>query len=419
VLLRGSRKIAVVSVEIPMTKLIYLDSSDFSDLSAPILTEENQKILKALRQYKAAGAVQYSLSAIHLSEAVHASASFKSAASQRASLMTELCASRTLRFPNEIFSMEVQQALSSGDGRLAPSAVFSPDDEWFGFSLRKDMNEFRERMNREIDRRISHLNRHDRRKFKSDMNFGKASGRRRWRTLIGDTPIQALTEFPFNLLDQNFVIGWMFKEHSDQEFIKRLTGMLSNPEAMIGQILDATNQRARIYDALRQQGEDIRAALERSLNNAFTRLKSIMTADNSEEIQRIMIAGVPKGQIYRGVAEAYCAHFPKHLDEKRTTELVKSCPALSVFANAFVNYAHLLLRSNIQRFKRGDFSAVAGKASDFGDLMHAAYAPYVDLFRCDTRFASVLKEDKNVRSKIIERRALLFDHPTFSERRVG
>jgi hypothetical protein len=74
-----------------MQKLIYLDSNDFSDLSAPATTmrAEDAAILAALRKTQAENSALILLSPPLLSEAVHATMANKQDSMRRASLMRE------------------------------------------------------------------------------------------------------------------------------------------------------------------------------------------------------------------------------------------------------------------------------------------------------------------------------------------
>jgi hypothetical protein len=67
-------------------------------------------------------------------------------------------------------------------------------------------------------------------------------------------------------------------------------------------------------------------------------------------------------------------------------------------------YFHTLVQSNLMRFQSGKRQHTVPKKSDFGDLMHVMYAPYMDIFRCDARFGSHLKSYRPVQSKIAARR---------------
>src|SRR5271165_6024546 len=97
-----------------MPKLVYLDSSDFSNLSAPYgdLSPERRSILTILREHKSAGTAVFFMSAVHLSEAVHAAREHKEAAVRRAELMHELCGSNILRLATDLPKLELQKAIA-------------------------------------------------------------------------------------------------------------------------------------------------------------------------------------------------------------------------------------------------------------------------------------------------------------------
>jgi hypothetical protein len=51
------------------------------------------------------------------------------------------------------------------------------------------------------------------------------------------------------------------------------------------------------------------------------------------------------------------------------------------------------------RFSAGKQLPKTPKTSDFGDLMHLIYSPYVDIFRCDAAFGPHLKSHAPVRAR--------------------
>ena len=197
-----------------MPQIIYLDSSDFSDLSADetTISNDNRAILAALRSSALDGSAQYLLSGIQLSEAVHATDDplHKQSAVRRASLMQELCARNFLRLPHEVMRLELEKAIRGAtDARLSREELFSGKSEWFGLPLTADLGSKRQKATDEFEKHISHLPRSERRKLKSDWKLSKASGRVRWRTLLSGKSQTTLREFPFNLLNEQFVLDWI------------------------------------------------------------------------------------------------------------------------------------------------------------------------------------------------------------------
>jgi hypothetical protein len=392
-----------------MPKTIYLDSSDFSDLSASQLSEDNGALLAQLCKCHDDGTARYYFSLIHLSEAVHSAGAHKESAVRRARLISRLCGSNTLRIPNEIFGLELKKAIANmSDARLSPSELLSAPSEWFGLSCHADMQNWRRKIDEKIENHIAHLPRRERRRIKSDMKFSKEIGRQRWREVFRALPRDILTDFPFNLLSREFVVQWMLRDKTDQQFLELISKVLSDPTAMIEHILDATNERASVYEPLRRQGQEIQQAMEKRLKILIERLSALVGRDNELPITRAFKTGIPKVLIYRGVMEGYASQDVSHLADKDVIHVISLCPALSAFANLFIHYAYSLFDANWQRFTSGKSNIAAGEPSDFGDLLHAAYAPYVDAFRCDAHFGALLKQDPDVRSRIVDkRRALL------------
>jgi hypothetical protein len=150
-----------------MAKLVYLDSSDFSNLSAPEerLSPENREILALLRSKRNNGSVMFFMSAVHLCEAVHAAEAHKPAATRRAALMRELCGANILRLPTEISKLEIQKVLEGQKNyRLSISEITSPPGDWFGVSIPlEDLASKREKLREQIYATFNELPRHERR----------------------------------------------------------------------------------------------------------------------------------------------------------------------------------------------------------------------------------------------------------------
>lgn len=97
------------------------------------------------------------------------------------------------------------------------------------------------------------------------------------------------------------------------------------------------------------------------------------------------------------------------LSDSEIERLVSRCPAVATLLHVIREYFHTLVQSNLMRFEAGNRQPMTPKKSDFGDLMHLFYAPYVDIFRCDARFGAHLKSYKPIRSKIAARRGEILD----------
>jgi hypothetical protein len=134
---------------------------------------------------------------------------------------------------------------------------------------------------------------------------------------------------------------------------------------------------------------------------------SLVGDEQTETIAKNFKASFPKHKLFRALLETYCVGTIPNIDDGQLLRIVSACPALSAFSNAFLNYAVDLFHANFQKLKTPNRSVAHGKASDFGDLLHASYAPYVDIFRCDGSFGAILKKDENINRKIVDKRTRL------------
>jgi hypothetical protein len=139
-------------------KTVYLDSNDFSDLSAAQdkLRDVDRAVLALLREAKTAGRARFFISPVHISEAVHASETYRDAAVRRAELMRELGAENFLKFPIEICTQELTRALANANPIKSTLAqITSRPDEWFGISdALKGISKLRDETNETIRKEL-------------------------------------------------------------------------------------------------------------------------------------------------------------------------------------------------------------------------------------------------------------------------
>jgi hypothetical protein len=376
----GGRKPPPFAKERAVSTMVYLDSSDFSDLShsESKLSDENRVVLNELRSRVLDGSAQILLSGIHLSEAVHASEdpTHKQAAVRRATLMQELCASNFLRLPHEILRLEIAKAMDGAkDARLSRNELVSAKSEWFGLSLTADIRPDRKRAMIELEKHTAHLPRHERRKLKSEWKISTGRGRSRWRELLSKNNQAPVQEFPFSLLDNQFALDWLIGDRSEEEFRERLIQVLNDPKGLVECVLDLTNERETIYSLLRNQGEKNCSKMERSLQSIFDALSKLTGPVDNSKVSKVLRQAIRKLEFGRIVVSQFAGSSVDHLDGNSIDRLVTACPAVSTFVSMYAAYAWALVESNLQRWRAGKASVSARKASDFGDMMHSVYVP--------------------------------------------
>jgi hypothetical protein len=396
-----------------MQKLIYLDSNDFSDLSAPAssLRADDAIILAALRKTQTDNSARILLSPPLLSEAVHATMANKQDSMHRASLMRELCGSNILRYPTDICAMEIDRALSNEQTNLTLDDILSSGDEWFGckFDL-NSLSDSRRDTQRKIDERLAKMPRAQRRKLKSQLDLSKASSKATFRQLIKDgNSTSSTSDDPLmGLIDQDLFIGWFLREKSDDEVRHHLRRLLSDPYVIFGHVVDRTGHREQLYAIARAGGDKMSAGLEtvgQNLVRLFELSIQAGIAINARELSKTVVSEA----FLRRLVAGFSNQSLDQLSDSEIQRVVDRCPAVATLVHALREYFHAIVQSNLTRFKAGNRQPTTSKKSDFGDLMHAFYAPYVDIFRCDARFGAHLKSYKPIRTKIAARRGEILD----------
>jgi hypothetical protein len=391
---------------------IYLDSNDFSDLSAPEdrLRPEDAVILAALRKAKNNGA-KILLSPPLLSEAVHATEASKEHALRRAGLIRELCDTNFLLYPTDVCKLEFARALSGvSSSPLQLDDILSGKDTWFGtpYNL-QSLHETRKNAQKKIDERLDQLPRAQRRKLKSQLSLFKASARPLLRQLMKEGQVGgSQTEFPLNLIDQNQYVDWLLGEKTDFDLHRQLRELLSDPYLLFGHVIDELGHRDQLYNIVRNGGLNLSVSLE-AIGQKIIELAELAVRAGRQLKARELANQIVSNSFLREVFTPLSEQSLEHLTDDNLLEVIDRCPSASTLLHVLREYIYTYIQSNLTRSQNGSATPTQAKRSDFGDLMHAFYSPYVDVFRCDARFAEHLKCHKAVHNRVASRRREILD----------
>jgi hypothetical protein len=387
-----------------MPKRVYLDSSDFSNLSVPDeeLSHEHRAILETLRDHKRAGRAIYFMSPVHLSEAVHAAESHKQTAVRRAELMRELCGPNILRIPTDLPELELKRAMAGQKNiQLSLDEITSHEGEWFGVSVPLgSMPAQRESIRRQITALLDNLPRRERRKRRSELDFRKKSSHPKWRELMARSTQMNPPPYPFNLVDQKTAIDWVLEEVSDHELRKRTLKLVHDPYIMFKYLLEDKDSRERLYNSLRKAGAGL--VDECDDRQLIVALSPFAKSQVDPSLTAMVNDFYSRPATLRKFISIFAAEID-NIPDMALQNIVDSCPSLSTFVA--INKSKLASQalSYLARIRSGNMSVKQRKPSDLGDLMHSYYAPYFDIFRCDASFGMHLKSHKPIKTKIADR----------------
>lgn len=389
-----------------MTILIYLDSNDFSNLSESALSELDNQLLHNLRARRDDGSARFFASAIHISEAVHAAAKYKDSAVRRAALIKDLCGTNAFRLPSDIFRAELTQALATnGDGRLSVAQITARDGEWFG--IRPSAISRIEKLAiaiESLDEATAHLPRRERRRLRSKLNFNKESSAREWHHLMSLSQTPVKSEFPINLLGPRKLIAWLSGEIDDKEVNDALISIIRDPHLVFEHLLDNEDNRNSFYQIARKESSGWLARLDAAVEKLFPNILACQNVITLRHFKSAIDAKLREPSLYADIASSILKRESDEATTRTAKPLIAGCPALSLFIHVLTRYYLSVIDANISRVRDGGSAPILSKPSDVGDFLHLAYAPYVDIFRCDARFGTLLKGGQVARERIADKR---------------
>lgn len=394
-----------------MVRAIYLDSSNYSDLSQPSenIAAPDDLLLSRLRKEVASATVFCPLSPMHILEAIHADLSYRDAATRRARLMRELCVATHLVYPTEVGRLEAERFFSTSSDPLGLDDIMSKDDEWFGIKPATNLIDNRRDLHTKLLKRIdeSGIPRRERRKLRATLKTSTPSDESPWRDLLARNFQPQTLEFPFSLLSPQVMFEWFLGVIDDAVLNERLLGILRDPPTLIGRLIDLTDHRSSFFGILRNIGGQITENLSQRMG------------DLTHKVTALTEAGVPLSdlKIDKAVreeltAEKICSIFDARigdLSEREMRDFLERSPSCRLFARASKQYILQILYKNLHAVSHGRPLGKTGKPSDFGDLMHSLYIPYVDAFRCDASFGDVLRQSGAPNDRLVPKRQTLVD----------
>ncbi|MEE4885984.1 hypothetical protein V2K05_18470 [Pseudomonas alliivorans] len=365
--------------------LIYLDSCDYSNLSKPGLDRLDARHLAALRAIKNRGGAVFVFSGAHISEMSPMDQQYASAASERTRLMVELCGRNTMISFDRLIKAELTRLVMQD---TQPVTALNVDGEWFpdmgtlmspideldvAGALQEQMDEHG--MNRKMRRILKSgmTNKHGR--FRSDIEQ-RCGQRLDYSELLERTPMR-----PRDMtVLKRYLIGKATREEADKAFLESLR----DPSYMAQWFIHHHQKLGAVGDWVRRPARELIESCEQTLSSLRVQLKALPESERAA-----VMAGV-SGQSWgklktQGVIDIVNRLLVRFLPGTPgcddISKIEQFCPGIFVCINAFYDS----LQKSFGEQPR------AMKASDFVDVIHALYVPYVSYFRADKHMCGVLQ----------------------------
>ncbi|MDR6841330.1 hypothetical protein [Pseudoxanthomonas sacheonensis] len=353
--------------------LVYLDSSDYSVLSDPKrMSAEVESVLARLEQFKKEGRVSFVYSGAAICEMAPQEATHATYAEDRANLLSKLCDRNALVSFDRLIAGEAAQV---GASEPLPFIPLSEDGDWFpemkGLISPVDLVQvFRQKMTS----LKAGLNRKQRRAAESS-TFRRGSLRGSARDSLSDSKNQRgfdelLAAYPMRpgaaRILWNHVAGTATKKQAEDAFLESLR----DPKWMMSWFHNHHDTLSPVVTWLR--GPSVKAA--GVVREAATKLRAIRKGGDSEEQARLIKEWRP--ELIESVWSAIVERSAGSDQTPGIAAIEERSAGLNVMLNAYYTV-----------FADAALTEREPKDSDFADMMHAAYSPYVDIFRADRYMA--------------------------------
>jgi hypothetical protein len=344
---------------------IYLDSSDYSRF-ADIGYRDNQAeeaILDFLKEKKAQGLIEIRFSAIHLFEFLKDPIQ-RTLALRKVQVVEELCGDLTFRYLLDVFDSE-RKALGSGVA-LRP-LVTSNDGEWFPATPEHALD--RDMLVRGLAEKFPALSRAQIEAFLPQI------AERAKKQMSEMLPLA-------NVYDSDLMDRFLSGRISGRDMAREIAKGAGKPRILIGHYLEGNAHAQAFFGNL--------AASERTLHEHLVRSREEING----HVQRLLACGKDIKEVRRQLRTRTWAFSSPYLGLDKLPANVREAvgqdryleelPAISTHCNIVTAYFRDILSP----------SAVMPeiKESDAADILHVAYLPYVDLYRTDGRFSSLVEK---------------------------
>jgi len=355
----------------PTIITVYLDSADYSNLSHPGISAELARIRDELKELSRDARVSFCFSSVALFESSPVQARDCEFAASRIALASELCGSNAMLSVDRVIEIESEQIRS-----LAPStkSIRRDDGQWFPdvSELLPPLTEVRASMSGLIQSELDsmRLNRAQRRAAAKMSRSGLPR-----ISAFAHLPMSSDTELaslPLRRNDAATIQRYMAGQETRDNAEKALLASLADLPTLAKWISNGNDMSLTLAPILRQPAATFTASAELGLERAAASRKAALA------LNPMLDQSMDWTAIYASLVEDFISKQAK----PDGAPLERSMEQFEVFCPAMTTAMHLMFLQFKKAVQGGRGPLVP---SDFGDCLHAMYAPYVSIFRGDKR----------------------------------
>jgi len=364
-------------------KIIYLDSNDYSALSKTHLTELEAQVRSTLLALKASGDAVFAFSGAHISEMAPMDQPYADAAIRRTGLLRDLCGRNAMISFDRLIKAELESLVAYCADRIQ---AMDANGQWFPeFGvLVSPLDSLDVAGTLDKQAQDASLNRKGRRALRAT-TLSKSGNFRSNLSHLGKPNLDEFLEtFPMRPQDaqvlHNFVMGKASRKKADEALLESLR----DPTYMAQWFREHHHKLGAIGEWVRRPAQNLITTMETNfekLRTVLTRMPADERATTLSSFNNSFWVKAQNEGILDIVNQLLSTWLPDAPPCKDISLVDEYCPGLSTCLRG--------LYSSV-RNSFGTGTRVM-KHSDFVDVIHALYVPYVSFFRADAYMASILQ----------------------------
>lgn len=370
--------------------IVYLDSSDYSELSNPRRQSADRDALRdEFLRWSNSRKVLFTYSGVHLSEMAPLDPAYSPAATARADLLVALCKRNCFISFDELIKRELKEALSDQPGQVRP---LSDDGGWFPavddilppVRLAPTVLE-------EVDAigKKRGANREQRRMLKRQLFKGNQRPKIMTRELLAKAQLETdeiVKRYPMRPQDAEVMGKYVLGRASRDEAKSAFLNSLRDPHWMMRWFADRHDNLNTLSTWFRGPAQKMEGLMRDLSDKTKLWRRAASLAGRERELSRYLSskgwANLQDELLVNVAAKLAFGFFPGY-EKTLTPELLDAhCPGLATAIRSM--HSSLWTAMGAQPREPED--------NDFVDAMHALYAPYCDLFRADRYMSSHVRK---------------------------
>jgi hypothetical protein len=368
---------------------VYLDSSDYSVLSDPNrATDEVQSILSHLDGMREEGSITCWFSSASVSEAAPLAPTFIPAARSRLEMIKRLCGLNCLVHVSTLADIERSAVIL----RKPPSVddVRKTNGHWIPSidAIADEIPTPQQEMQKQVA--ALGLGRAARRKLEHQIKKKRQQTTR-------STVAELCQRYPFNQADEPILTAYFEGRADKEQMLRCLVAAFSDLNRVADWCEKRWDHTAPVFKWIRSSGVTLVENMPRLVEVFVRERQNAINIGMTEDDAIKMLDKIALGIVSR--AHRILGRQLLKIDPDAPSDPISDddlwllAPGISTMGAAA---AHISMRTANDRK-----SPRTPKESDFGDIAHSSYIPYVDLFRADGFAADVLKKLRSAQSTVI------------------